>query len=297
VPNREIAKSTIINLNRPQRLHAVRIPFLLDYAAPPTRAKSVLLHAASNAKGVAAEPKPKVYLNNFGEYGIQYEIKFWLEDHDQYYEVCDSIRSNVWYGLHRHGIKIPFPTQTLHLERPPRDRHQELQAAARLMLRQQPLFKCLSDDQLDFLLPRGRVAHFGSGETLIQQGDEGNSMFILVEGKASVLVNRNGAAKPVAQLNSGDCFGEMSLLTGEPRMATVVAQTDCELVEIGKSVLAESIKQNPKLLEQLSELLARRQLETDFVLKSNPQTDGATEARQNNYAAGFLGKLRQFFEI
>jgi hypothetical protein len=297
IPNREIAKLTIINLNRPQRLHAMRLPFTLDYAAPPTRAKNVLLHAAANAKGVAPEPKPKVYLNNFGDYGVQYEIKFWMEDHNNYSEVCDAIRTNVWYGLRRHGIKIPYPTQTLHLERPARDRHHEVQAAARIMLRQQPLFKCLTDEQLDTLLPRGRVVHFGMEETVIQQGDEGDSMFILVEGKAAVMVNRNGAAKHVAALGSGDCFGEMSLLTGERRMATVVAQTDCELVEIGKTVLAESLKQNPRLLEQLSELLARRQVETDFILKTGVPAGTSPDGRQTNYAAGFLGKLREFFEM
>lgn len=64
----------------------------------------------------------------------------------------------------------------------------------------------------------------------------------------------------------GDCLGEMSLLTGERRSATVIAQTDCEVVEIGKEVLARSLKENPELLARLSDLLARRQMETEGVL-------------------------------
>ena len=147
----------------------MRISVGIDYAAPPTRVKDVLLHATANAKGVVAEPKPRVYLKNFGDFAIEYEIKFWMDDHSHYTDVCDAIRTNVWYGLQRHGIKIPFPIRTVQVERPARNKQQEVQTTARFMLRQQPLFKCLSDDQLDALLPRGRVVHFGRGETLISR--------------------------------------------------------------------------------------------------------------------------------
>jgi small-conductance mechanosensitive channel/CRP-like cAMP-binding protein len=296
IPHRELARQTIINLNRPQQRHAMRIPITLDYAAPPNRVKGVLLHAMANAKGVFPEPKPQVFLKNFGDSGIEYELRFWLEDYERYYEVCDAIRSNMWYGLRRHGIRIPYPTRTVQLERPARDKQLEVQTAARIILRQQPLFRCLSDEQLDVLLPRGRIVHFGRDEKLIQQGDSGDSMFILVDGEATVVVERHGGPRPVAFLRPGDCFGEMSLLTGEQRSATVIAQTDCEVVEIGKEVLARSLKQNPELLARLSELLARRQMETEGVLAAEKQR-GLGEAQQTQYAASFLDKLRTFFEL
>jgi small-conductance mechanosensitive channel/CRP-like cAMP-binding protein len=296
VPNREIARQTIVNLNRPHRRHAMRIPVTLDYADPPTRAKDVLLHAACNARGVCAEPKPKVFVKSFADSGIEYEIKFWMEDHAQFSDVCDAIRTNVWYGLHRHGLQIPYPTRTLLIERPSRDKQQQVQAAARVILRQQSLFKCLTDEQLDALLPRGRVAHFGREEKIIQQGEEGASMFILVEGQADVVVQRNGTAKHVASLGPGDCFGEMSLLTGERRSATVLAHTDCEVVEIAKPVLAKSLKDHPELLAELSGLLAKRQMETEDMLHAETITDTA-QIRQSKYTAGFLGRLRSFFEL
>jgi small-conductance mechanosensitive channel len=295
IPNREIARQTIVNLNRPTRIHAMTIPVTLDYTAPPTRTKEVLYHAVANAKGVAPAPKPKVFLKNFAESGVEYEIKFWMEDHKQYSEVCDAIRTNVWYGLRRHGIRIPFPTRTVQLERPSRDKQQEVQSAARLILRQQPLFKCLSDDQLDALLPRGRVVHFGRGENLIQQGDNGDSMFILVEGEANVMVERKGAAHRVAGLAAGDCFGEMSLLTGERRSATVVAETDCEVVEVTKPVLARSLKEHPELLAQLSDLLAKRQMQTEGAFAGAQSNE--PDNRKDKYAAGFLDRLRGFFEL
>jgi small-conductance mechanosensitive channel len=149
IPNREIARQTLVNLNRPHRPYAMRIPVLLDYGTPPTRAKNVLLHAASNARGVLPQPKPKVYLRNFAESGIEYEIKFWMDDYGQFSDITDAIRTNIWYALRRHGMKMPYPVRTIQLERPARDKRQEPQSAARLILRQQPLFKCLSDEQLD----------------------------------------------------------------------------------------------------------------------------------------------------
>ena len=296
IPNREIFRQTLVNLNRPNRPYAMRIPVLLDYGTPPTRAKNVLLHAAANARGVLPQPKPKVYLRKFGDSGIEYEIKFWMDDYHLYEEISDSIRTNVWYSLRRHGIRMPYPTRTIQLERPVRDKQQELQAAARLILRQQTLFKCLTDEQLDSLLPRGKVVHFGRGETVIHQGDNGNSMFIMVHGEANVTAARNGQSKHIASMKAGDCFGEMSLLTGEPRSATIIANSDCELVEIDKDVLGQSLKENPNLLAHLSELLAQRQLQTEDAFASSQPT-AALDARQRHYAAGFVKKLRSFFEL
>ena len=298
VPNREIARQTIINLNQPTRRHAMRIVVLLEYSAPPTRAKEVLAEAAVNTKGILPEPKPRVFIKDFLESGVQYEIKFWMEDHAKFAEVSDSVRTNAWYGLRRHGMKIPFPTRTVQLERPARDKQQQFQSTARAILRQQPIFEGVSDEELDTLLPRGRVVHFGKGEKLIRQGDNGGSMFILVDGQAQVFVERNGAPREVAGLASGDCFGEMSLLTGEERSATVVAATDCEVVEITKEVLAKSLQENPSLAQQLSQLLARRQMETEGALANLAATDqAASTVKETKYAENFLEKLRKFFQL
>jgi small-conductance mechanosensitive channel/CRP-like cAMP-binding protein len=296
IPNRDMAKATIVNLNLPSPLHAMRISVNVDFAAPPTRVKDVLVHAASNAKGVSASSPPVAYLKNFGDYAVEYEIKFFMESHEHYYEVCDAIRTNVWYSLHRHGIKIPYPIRTVQLERPGRNKEQEIQNTARVILRQQPLFKSLSDEQLDALLPRGRVVHFGRGEKIIEQGAEGDSMFILVQGEANVVLERSGSAVHVASLRNGDCFGEMSLLTGERRSATILAHSDCEVVEISKMVLGRSLKENPEMLSKLSALLAKRQMETEGIVAANTKAS-VIEATRTEYARTFMDRLQTFFEL
>jgi len=296
IPNREIARQTVVNLNRPQRKHAMRLTMLLDSAAPPTQVKRVLTEAAAQAAGVAREPQPKVYLKSFADYGIEYEIKFWMEDFQLYNEICDAIRTNAWYGLRRHRIRIPFPLRRIQLERAPVEGPDEVPAAARTILSQQPLFRCLTEEQVDALVPRARVAYYGEGERLIQQGAAGESMFILVEGEASVAVEGAGSPQRVAALKAGDCFGEMSLLTGERRSATVSAETDCVVVEIDKAVLARTLKESPELLTQLGGLLAERQMQTEGIRAAAAQ-DTELAKRQTEYADTFANKLRRFFEI
>ena len=121
-------------------------------------------------------------------------------------------------------------------------------------------------------------------------------MFILVEGEANVVVTRNGFEAQVASLATGDCFGEMSLLTGEKRSASIIAKSDCEVVEIGKAILAHSLKENPDLLEKLSALLAQRQLENDGIARSQTETS-IIRAKQTEYQTTFIGKLRTFLEL
>ena len=146
------------------------------------------------------------------------------------------------------------------------------------------------------LVERSRLNHFGRGERLIEEGAEGDSMFVLLRGAVQVSVSKNGSSIPVATLNEGDCFGEMSLLTGERRSATVRAQGDCYVMEIGKPLMAEIIRESPDCLRQLSEILATRKLETEGIIKEASES-GEETAKEREYRASFLAKLRQFFAL
>ncbi len=295
IPNRELSRQTIINLHYPTRRHAMRMSVGVDYNLPPDRVKDVLIHAATNATGVLPEPKPKVFLKNFGDSAIEYELKFWMDDHKHFNEVSDAIRSNIWYEFHRQGIKIPFPVRTLQIERRAASAQPELFVTARAAIRQFPVLNCLDDAHLDALLPRAHFQRFGRGEKIIEQGHEGASMFVLIRGEAKVLVNHNGGLTQVAVLRASDCFGEMSLLTGEKRSATVIAQGECEILVIDKPMLADVVAEHPHLLQTLSELLAKRRLENEGVLAEASHKNA--EAMQTEYATTFLHKLRKVFEL
>ena len=111
----------------------------------------------------------------------------------------------------------------------------------------EPFFDCLNDEQLDHVLHSAQIHRYGRGERVIQEGAEGDSMFVMLRGTAHVSVSRNGTGIRLGVLREGDCFGEMSLLTGEPRSATVRAEGDCEVLEISKAAMAEVLRDSPAM--------------------------------------------------
>jgi len=296
IPNNEMVSHQIVNLHYPTETHAMRIRVGVDYNVPPNRVKDALGRAAQRAKNVLPNPPVRVFLVDFSDHAVTYEIKFYMGNHSRINETNDSVRTNVWYELKRQGITIPFPIRTLHVERKKARPVMEDQAEAFSILRAEPLFDCLSEDQLNQMVNQARLTLFGRGEPVIEEGAAGDSMFVMLRGAANVFVSKNGSKIQVATLSAGDCFGEMSLLTGEPRSATVRADGDCYVMEIGKPVMAEVLSGAPSCMEQLSQLLAQRRMETEGILKEARSTDEhALTERQ--YTANFLQRLRTFFQL
>jgi CRP-like cAMP-binding protein len=295
IPNNEMVSHQIVNLHYPTEIHAMRIRVGVEYKNPPNFVKDVLRRAAQGAKNVVPDPPVKVFLVDFAEHAVIYEIKYYMGNHARINETNDSVRTNVWYELKRQGITIPFPIRTLHVERKKARPVQEDQAEAVSILRGERLFECLSEEQLNQLVQDARLKLFGRGEPVIEEGAAGDSMFVLLRGAANAFVAKNGSRIQVATLGAGDCFGEMSLLTGEPRSATVRADGDCYVMEIGKPVMAEVLRDAPTCLEKLSELLAQRKMETEGILKASRSDEQTLKQRQ--YTASFLNRLRIFFQL
>ena len=118
-------------------------------------------------------------------------------------------------------------------------------------------------------------------------------MYVLVSGRAEVFIETNGIRTSVAVLEEDACIGENSVLTGEKRSATILALEDCLAVEVEKATLAPIISSSPELLESLSDLLAQRRMKNEGLVAAA----GNNQATKSDYKAGFLGKLRAFFEV
>ena len=296
IPNNEMVKQTILNLTYPTRVHFMRLHIGAEYGVPPNRVKDALLRATLQAPGVERHPPPQVYVSEYGESAIVYQIKFAMTTHSGYYEARDAIYTNAWYEFRRQKINIPFPIRTLEIHRRRHVTLKEEQDRTKTLLEAEPLFACLTSQQLDELIRGSHRIHFGRGEKIIEQGAEGSSMFVLLHGTANVSVSQNGTLLPIASLGMGDCFGEMSLLTGERRTATVRAEDDCEVIEISKPAMAAVLRDSPECVTQLSELLAARKMETEGLLKDAAR-GGVEEKKESEYRATFLRRLRSVFEL
>lgn len=296
IPNSSITKETLVNYTHPTRLHAMRLEIGLDYDSPPTKVKEVLIEAAQMAQYVSKERKPVVFLKDFAASSITYQIKFWMDDHSRLNETLSDIRTNLWYALRRHNISIPYPIQMeMHYEMPAKkgtDRQLVREALSKVFFHE-----CLSGPQVEQLVGCASLVDYGRGEQLILQGEDGSSMFIITEGRADVVVDIGGAPRSVAQMDAGDCLGEMSLLTGEKRSATIVALTDMKVVELGKDTLAPIIAESPELLEKLSDMLARRRMQNEGVAAAQAMSASQLAERQKDYRSNFLNKLQSFFKI
>lgn len=294
-PNNVIARMPVINLGASGSVHAMRITVGIAYDTPPNAAKSALLRAARHTEGVLDEPKTVVQLRDFGDNAVIYDIKFFIMDQAKFQDIADGIRTHVWYELHREGMRIPTPMRTLRVERHHEASKTEKRAEISRLLRAQPLFSHLREEEAETLVRGSRVVLYGAGEEVVKSGESGESLFLIVAGAVRVDLLREGARRTVARLNAGDYFGEMSLLTGAPRSADVFADTDCELLEIDKDTFATVLAERPEILPLLSDTLARRRAEAEAHFAALPYVEREAEVRRNG--AALLRKISAFFSL
>jgi potassium efflux system protein len=128
--------------------------------------------------------------------------------------------------------------------------------------------------------------------TVIEQGSEGDSLFIVVEGalKAEIEMD-DGKVLEVGRLGPGDFFGEIALLTGEPRGATITTITTSQIYEVRKEHIQPVIERYPDMKSDLSRILTRRELEN--LRRRNEHYASVDEER--NLAARLLSKITDFF--
>ena len=271
-------------------LNARLIFFNALYTDSPAKTIHVVREAVREADNVSQMITPIVRIRNLGDNGVDYEVKYWLEDYAKYNDTDALIRQRIWYAFRRAGLNFAYPTRTLHVERFRKISVPEGDAGTVVeRLSAVDVFAPLSADEIS-MLARAAVSHiFAPGETVIRAGDPGSSMFVVHNGKVAVQISDKGRLRTVATLNEGDFFGEMALFTGEPRTANVVALEETEVLEIGHKAMKGIFETNPGLVESLSYIIVERRQG----LTARPDTmDTGTEG-----PAGILSAIKRFFSL
>jgi small-conductance mechanosensitive channel/CRP-like cAMP-binding protein len=296
IPNNLVAQQEILNYNKPTTRHARSVLVDASSATPPLQVQAVLVETAKAVPGVLHDPAPVAFVAAYKESSIQYRLTFWGKDFAQAAAVEGQVMSYIWYAFQRHGIEIPFPQRTIHITKA----EDELQAMAakreRILetLRRIDFLSVLSPEELETAAQRATIRTYLPGESVVRQGDAGAEFFIILGGSAEVHRGEGEKVKAVATLRTMQFFGEMSLLTGEPRSATIVAQTKLEVVVITKAVLEGPIMGNPLLAERIGTVLAERKSEMAAVQENFEPRSEPSEAMEHRRKS--LGsRIRRFF--
>jgi small-conductance mechanosensitive channel/CRP-like cAMP-binding protein len=230
VPNGLIGKDAVINYSEPTVATRLEVVVGVGYQFPPNVVKAAIGEALSHAPLVLQDPPPAVLVDNFGDSAVIYKVYFWIYDYGKHELASDQVRSGIWYTFQRKNIEIPYPIQVEIGREDCPARPPEAIAAAADRLARVELFASLTADERLVLAHECPEKMYANEQRIVRQGDAGSSMFVIVSGRVLVILEPSG--QEVAQIETGGFFGEMSMLTGEARAASVRADGDATVLEI-----------------------------------------------------------------
>jgi CRP-like cAMP-binding protein len=247
---------------------------------------------------VLAEPAPKVNVGSVSRYGVEYDISYWLEPEEVSPSKGQSrITTSVLAHLHSAGITPAYEKMDIfHGAMPTR-----LLIAAhdrKALLSRVALFRTLGESELELLASQLTVVNFHEGDTVVASGAEGETMYILVEGLLHVFApgEGEGTELKVAQITPGQFFGEMSLLSGSPRSATVRAATDAVTFEIGRESFKGLLAQRIEIAEEIAQVIAERRSGNAAKRKAIGEIS-KNEENPASFTMHLLGKMRILFGL
>ena len=277
VPNSKVSESVLNNIVRPEprRRHIINVG--ASYADAPDDVIAALVAAARSVPEVMKDPAPDAFIVGYLDFGINYRLRFWTDQYFRRAEIEGDVNRMIWYQFKRRGIEIPFPMSDKLLNdfmdvvatqrnRPP-EREQVDSAVSDLLASDFCGTLCvdadgrslLGDEELRRIAPSVRRVLYTRGETLFRQGEDGETFYVVVRGRLKGRIDREDGTPPTEfEIGAGAVVGEMSLLTGMPRTATVTAVESAELLEFGQEAFGLVLAANERIPEILADLAAER---------------------------------------
>jgi CRP-like cAMP-binding protein len=288
--------------------HRMWVYFNVDFRFAPSRVIDVVKAALAMGpiEGVAQDPPPSVICYDFAKDNrdsfAYYAVRYWLTDLAIDDPTSSRVRTRIYTALRRAGIPLAHPTQTLFLAREERDaergaRHREQRLVA---LEHVEIFHALTPEERAAVADHMEHVPYTTGETITKQGAVAHWLYVLCAGSVEVRRHTTEAGLPsltkvVATIDAPGFFGEMGMLTGEPRRADVVATTDVECFRLDKTGFERILHERPEIAEAISRTLAKRDLELDTVLEG--LDDEARKARMVHAESNMLDKIQEFFGL
>jgi len=293
-PNGLIATGRLINYSEPGPSFRTIIRLSLDIAVPSERAKRLLLAGATAATRSYPDLRPDVLLQDCAEDGVVYVVRFWVPNYGEENICRDVVMAGLLRALRRGGIALATPKRAVAWSRDRRGGTIQ-RTPLETLIAEVELFRAFEPEEQAVLAARLRERRVEPGAVVVREGDPGGSLFLVAEGALDVRLRiANGSDATVDRMVPGDLFGEISLLTGAPRAASIVAATDAVLYELCKEDIDPLLQRRPELGAPLAALMAERQRHNlDRMQALEQATNGATPPSSED----LLRRLRSFFGL
>ena len=302
VPNSSLMKDRVVVLGRAGEAHALyrrELGFQVDYDHPPAKVIQVITDSLRRCEipNVARAPAPYCVCKEFQDSGILYRAVYYPVDIGGLMSTDSDVLVAVYAALQRENMPIPFPQQVVELKR--RSGAEEARSELRsrtAVVDQLELFGALTQAEREAVAAGLRRLPYATNDVVFRKGESADSLYILARGGVRVMdEDESGGRMALAELTAPDYFGEMGLLAGQPRGATVIATEDVLCYRLSKSAFDEVLKARPEIADSLGHVLARRQAENDATLKA-----ASAEARARHAVGGALEivrRIRSFFAL
>jgi small-conductance mechanosensitive channel/CRP-like cAMP-binding protein len=288
VPNSKLADDIIVNYSEPTIDSRIEVEVGVTYDAAPNRVKAVIMKSLEDVPLISKVRTPEILLVDFSSSSITYRVRTWCDDFAADERLRDQVRSAIWYAFKRERIEIPYPIQ-VEYSREDVPMTTALDAPAAAALASVPIFASLSPEEHQALLQAAVSGPYSTGDSVVRQGEAGASMFVIVNGEVRVTVEPDN--QEVARISDGGFFGEMSLLTGAPRNATVTAIRDSEIIEIKAEAFRRFVLANPAAVEQVGAAVAARRAE----LEQRRASSGAAVVVETPHK--LIDRIRRFLNL
>jgi small-conductance mechanosensitive channel/CRP-like cAMP-binding protein len=283
--NNSIAREAVKNFTRGGLPIGIDVYFGAAYSAPPNEVRREALAAFAEVPLILKSPAPTCRASSWEDNAVKYLCRCFIQDYADLPNLHDELYTRLWYRFSRAGLELALPQRVVHQRLPAPDNTPALVA----QLGQIDLFKPFTADEREAIARSGKERRFGRDETVVSEGDEGHTFYLVTRGLVAVTTRTGGE---VARMGPGECFGEISLLTGSPRAATVTAISDTLLLEFDRTAFAAHFTAKPQLAEKLSKLLAQRR-EALAMASSNAVTEIGSDPAEGR----ILDRLRQIFAL
>jgi small-conductance mechanosensitive channel len=273
VPNNQLLNQTIKVLGKREGQPLQRrmwVHFNVDYRTPPREVIRVVDQAlAAPIPGVAKEPAPSTICLDLAQEHNQssgrYATRYWLTDLARDDPTSSAVRERLHAALRRAQIPLAIPAAALFVsnEDVARIERKQRQASAKVRegLTRIELFHNLTEEELEQLAKSVKVAPFASGEVVTKQDAQAHWLYVLTQGQVEIRVNLpDGGTKRVHTLSAPDFFGEMALITGGRREASVLALTDIECLRVDRAAFGKLLERRPHIAQEVAEVLAERRV-------------------------------------